>query len=422
MGLKVSLILSLLLIPIFCITFFIFISHNIYNFFDLLLLGISLPFFVFSVFDLQKNKVNSYNLFTLIYSAFLIGNSLHISTFAEAKEAYDLILILLPLVTFFIILVPIEKFTRFRVKSFGIIKFETIFYFSAIAYTSLQLYVFFKVGFRIENYLFGEFSVSRLNDFAVEGVSGILIVLKWTMVILALYTRSRTRNFVFVMVVIFSFIGMVRGDIVRLFIIAMTFQIYKNVKSFFCFKTFAVILLFVIFFVQAGNFRSSLGGRIYFDISKMLGSILGWQYFDWFYAYTAINFDVLLKYKNLEVNGSFVDNLFYGLNWDPPSAQPNVNGLNAGTLYCFALMNNNLEGYLLNLFLLAIIYGVIVCAAKLVKAEGLYIYLVAMNLLSLFGNYLFQKYYLAVACLLLVLFGLIKKEISSNDTKTVFNL
>ncbi len=397
-------------------SFYLLIKYNLYNVFDYLLFLISIPFLIFGVLDLNKNSINSYNLFSIIYSFLLMINSLHISYLQEDKNIFSIFVLISPMIISIFLLFFIENFsTNLKLKKINLINFDFIFYLLFFVYIVLQFYIFATVGFRFEYYLQGEFGASGLEHFTVEGISGLLLVLKWTVVALSLKMTPKARNITFILMVILSILSMVRGDVIRLAIIYFIFTIYNNRKV----NKRYMILLFVfllIMFVELGNLRSSLGGRIPFDISIMLQSVIYNDYVSWLYAYTAINFDVLLEYENFKAGSSFFNNLFNGIDWSIYS-QPHLNGLNAGTIFSFALNGStDFVSYLFKVTLLIIMYSVLVLIALATKNISLYIMLISLNLLSIFGNYLFNKYFLVSILLIsFIYFISSKKGIKSEN-------
>ena len=208
-----------------------------------------------------------------------------------------------------------------------------------------------------------------------------------------------------------------RGDIMREILFLFLFFVY--IKKDLIFNKNNLIKILLVIFISIGVFSYFGEKRQHshdrnFSIVSMLDSKINSISFSWIYAYTAINFEVLDTYIN---DNSYkrmypFDILKPALNligkkqeiadYENENWYNRIEGFNA-VPYQATFIKDMGVLYIIEVLIYSFILLIFILFARILNAEGVYIFLLMLISFSFFGAYLFnpQFFYVTIAGLLI---------------------
>jgi oligosaccharide repeat unit polymerase len=400
----------------------VFDSLNKSNPLNFMIYVIAFLIFLYSVYSIKEKNVNSYNIFLFGFFIALFLNTFNMSSKQLEKDLNDFYLFLVGPLVVFIILYFFEniRFNKIVIKTY--IKLDTnTFYISIIfLYITLKLYIGLSVGFRIFEY--GDISQIQSGDkFKIPGISGLAATFQWMLLIFAPYVKRKYIFIGIVSIIIFSgFLDVKRGDLVRVFIFFIIYWYFLNFKmnKIDSKKIFLIgisLLLFIYLFSLYGEYRLLERGGYEGIIKDYLGSRVDSVLVSWIYSYLALNFDVLKLYFDFtpqyELSHFYsffmsdTDSIAVGVN-------KSISGFNATTFIQPYFLDFGYF-YWLEVILVFLILGALILFVKKINFIGMYIFLLMLLFLMLFGDYFTTRTILVtiITSLLIYPFLRIRKKI-----------
>jgi hypothetical protein len=397
----------------------VFDSINKYNPVNFLLYWVSFLFFLYSVYSIKEKNINSYNIFLFGIFIALFLNTLNVSIKQFEKDLYDLYVFLVGPILVFIVLYVFEKINikRISFKTYLKINSNTFYLFIIILYISIKLYTGLTMGFRVFEY--GDITQIQSGEkFKISGLSGLAAVLQWMLLIFAPYVK---RKYIFIgilSIVVFSgFFDVKRGDLVRVFIFFGIYWYFFNfkmnkikIKS--ILLIFFMLMSFIYLFSLYGEYRLLERGGYEGIIKEYLGSRVDSILFSWIYSYLALNFDVLKLYFDFvpqyEIT-HFLNFFMHDIERTAIGMDTSISGFNAATFiipYYLDLGNF----YWLEMLLVFLIFGFLMIIVKKMNFIGLYLFLLMLLFLMLFGDYFVNRTMFVTIILSILIFPFLKFE------------
>jgi oligosaccharide repeat unit polymerase len=417
----IFIVLTLFLYPIL-----VFDSINKYNSVNFLFYEISLLITLFAFNDIKKNNINSYNVFLFVYFISLFFNTLNISTKQLYKTPEDLYIFLIGPLVLFIVLYCIEKIKYKRINYINILKFNpnTVYIILIIMYIGLKFYIGMKVGFRVYDYSDTSIIVSG-SKYVIPGISGLGTITQWLLIIFIPYVKKKYVFFAILSIIIFSGIMNVkRGDIIRVLIFMMLYWVFiqhylNRINKKMLIKLVTITFLFISVFVVFGEYRLEARGGASGEIIELLGSRIDSVVISWVYSYMSFNFEVLKLYYSFTPNYEMLHlyELFgANLERESKSLTVTISGFNAGT-FIQQFMIDYGKLYYFELFVFSFIVSLIVIVSKKMNFIGLYIFLIMLMALLVFGDYILNRAIIMSIIMAIIIFPFlkIKKQKNSNE-------
>lgn len=403
----------------------VFDSINKTNPVNFVMYMIAFLFFLYSVYSIKEKNINSYNIFLFGFFAALFLNTLNASTKQFEKDLSDMYLFLIGPFVVFAILYFFEAnvFKKTIIKTYIKVDVNTFYISIIILYVILKLYIGSSVGFRVSEY--GDITQIQSGDkFKISGLSGLVGVLQWMLLIFAPYVKRKYIFIGIVSIIIFSgFLDVKRGDLVRVFIFFLIYWYFFNFKmnkinSKKIFFIAASLLLFMYLFSLYGEYRLLERGGYDGIIKDYLGSRVDSILVSWIYSYLALNFDVLKLHFEFTPQYElthFFNFFMHDTERVALGMDTTISGLNAMTFIQPYFLDFGYF-YWLEVMFIFFIFGLLIMLIKKMNFVGMYIFLLMLLFLMLFGDYFTTRTIFATIIMSILIFPflIIKKNKELN--------
>jgi len=412
----------------FLYIFIVFESINKYNSINFLLYIISLIVVVFSIYSIKKKNINSYNIFLLFYFFALFLNTINLSSKQFLKTPEDLYYFLLSpfIVVIFLYIsenIQVEKLSLKNVVKFNV---NSVYVVLLTSYILLKLYIGMKMGFRIMDYS----DISRIvsgSDYVIPGISGISVILQWTLVILIPYVKKRYSILAIISIIILSgILNVKRGDIIRLLIFLLIYYTFIKIQlhqltSKKIIHLFVYISIFIAIFIVFGQYRMEARGGTDSIIIEYLGSRIDTPSVAWLYSYFAFNFEILKLNYAIPASYSFIHlNEIFGasLSRETLGLETTISGFNASTFIGPYVLDFG-RFFFFELFFFSVLISLLILIIRKIDFLGLYIFIAMLMSLMIFGDYLVNRAMIMSIIFALILFPFLKfkNELSIRKAK-----
>lgn len=374
----------------------VFDSINKTNPINFMMYIVSLLIFIYAIYSIKEKNINSYNIFLFGFFIALFLNTLNISSKQLEKDLNDFYLFLVgPFVVFVILYISENvKFNKMVVRTYIKVDVNTFYIGMIFFYILLKLYIGLSVGFRVFEY--GDITQIQSGDkFKVSGISGLAGTFQWMLLIFAPYVKRKYIFIGIVSIIIFSgFLDVKRGDLVRIFIFFLIYWYFLNYKmnkinSKKIFFIATSLLLFIYLFSLYGEYRLLERGGYEGIIKDYLGSRVDSILVSWIFSYLALNFDVLKLYfeftPQYEITHFF--NFFtHDIERIALGMDTTISGFNATTFILPYFLDFGYF-YWLEMILVFFIFGFLIILIKKMNFVGMYMFLLMLLFLMLFGDY-----------------------------------
>ncbi len=374
----------------------VFDSINKTNPINFMMYIVSLVIFVYAIYSIKEKNINSYNIFLFGFFIALFFNTFNLSSKQFEKDLNDFYLFLVgPFVVFVILYISENvKFNKMVVRTYIKVDVNTFYIGIIFFYMILKLYIGLSVGFRVFEY--GDITQIQSGDkFKVSGITGLAVIFQWMLLIFAPYVKRKYIFIGIVSIIIFSgFLDVKRGDLVRVFIFFLIYWYFFNFKmnKISSKKLFLICIFFILFvylFSLYGEYRLLERGGYEGIIKDYLGSQIDSVLVSWIFSYLALNFDVLKLYFDVtpqyEITHFFsffmhdVDRIAFGM-------ETTISGFNATTFILPYFLDYGYF-YWLEIMLIFFIFGFLIILIKKMNFVGMYMFLLMLLFLMLFGDY-----------------------------------
>lgn len=401
-------------------TFISILSWKSINFPNLTIAFFSSFLFIYAVNKMfRKKKINSHLIFLFSFYVGLYFNTFMLSSFQTEKDFIDIYYFFIGPLFFYFILYFFEIKDLYSVKyRKKIVNINVLYLLFLSSYIILKLYISSLVGWRISTfYTSSHLQVGTL--YSVSGYSGLAAILQWILVIFSLYTKRKYAIVALISIIIFSYLHVKRGDILRIavfYLLFYSFNIFykhnsiklkNNFKN--IFKIVIMIILLLGVFVYLGNRREELRGSSEMIMANNIGIKDAPSYLSWFYGYIPINYEVVRFYFNVSptYHPNAILNTIISQDVNNFNSEYSINGFNASTILTTFIKDYG-EFYFLEMILFAIIIGFLIKLAKREKFTGCYIFILMILSYSFFGNYFEARSMFVTIVISLVIFPFLK--------------
>lgn len=384
---------------------------------------ISSILFSYGIINFLKNGSNSYNVFILFYFGFFTLSLFMLSRHQQSLtlNSFHYVFTGPFIIVFFLYL---AENLRIKKIKFAFFQFNP----NALALSLLVLlivlkgFIFFTKGVRLFSFLAGDFPGGE--EFTIPIITGLSNVTFWLCIFMVPYVKNSLKILIILSTVVIAILIVKRGDLMRevvflglLFFTSHGTSIFNLVKKN-IFKILAIITFTVLSFSYIGNQRQSYD--IEFSINNMLKSEVNNEAFNWFYGYTAFNFQVLNLYIEDERPKSMVP--FY-------ASMPIINFFNKKSIESYAEKDfwMRVEGFNASpfqskfikdmgawYFFECIIYGllllVVITLCRSLNSFSVYIFVLMLIAFSFFGAYFFIPQYFYAVFIGILLTSITKKS------------
>jgi len=361
---------------------------------------------LYGVVDFFRNGLKIANAFLISFYFFLAVNCLGLSYLQRPKTLLDMYYFFFGPVLFYCALSLLENM-RINIKKRITLKIQMdwVNWGLLVAFCGLYLFVFATKGIRL-------FSTTLKSEqarlFVIPGVSGLIDMLGWTLLMLSLNAKNKHLKWLMIVVpVLFTLLNASRTLTMRMGAFVVCLFLFSRGKKISSIKLISLILviaiLVVVLFGVWGNYRERISGwsnLADIGISTALESKVDNDILGWLYGYSAINYDVLkqriiereftVPFRHLfvpiirAIGGSEAVGAY---NAEIGKAfGKSLNGFNATTFLASPIMELR-EFYFIELLLLALIIGVCVMLSRAVGFRGAYVYFTMASIMSVFGDY-----------------------------------
>lgn len=395
---KISIFVGLILFLLY--PMIVFDSINKYNPVNFLLYAFSLIIILYSIGSIRYQNINTYNIFLLFYFSALFLNALNISTKQFLKDEEDLYFLLVgPIVVFsFLYVFENIKIIAVKFKSLNVINVDLFYIVVLFLYIFLKLYIGMQVGFRITN--FDDISVIESGTkYTLPGISGVSAIMQWLLIIFIPYVKKRYSIIGVISIIVLSgILNVKRGDIIRLAIFIFLYYTFikiqlKQFNSKKIVQIIAGIFFILIVFTQFGENRMEARGGEAGIIVSYLGSRVDSAFISWIYSYFAFNFEILKFYQTMTPSYEMIhlyDILGENLARESLGLETSISGFNASTFLSPFILDYGYF-YFLEIMLFSLIAGFFVYISRKLNFLGLYIFIMMLMSLMVFGDYLFNR-------------------------------
>jgi len=262
------------------------------------------------------------------------------------------------------------------------------------------------------------------DKYTVPGISGLSALVQWLLVIFLPYVKKRYSVLAVISIIVLSGIMNVkRGDIMRVSVfILFYFTLIKIRHSQFNFSIFfhlfALIATILAVFIIFGEYRTESRGGEAGLIVTYLGSRVDSVFISWIYSYFALNFEVLkLNYCIPADYASFHLHEIFGANLsrEALAMQTSISGFNASTFIGPFVLDYGIF-YPLEIIPFAVIAGAFIYTSKKLNFTGLYIFMLMLMALMIFGDYLISRSMLMSMMLAIFIFPFLKWGVTANSS------
>lgn len=380
-------------------TLFSLLFWQSFNFFNLIIAYCSSFLFIYAGTKIfQKRELKSHLIFIFSFYIGLYFNTFMLSRFQTEKNYIDVYYFFTGPILFYLVLYFFEnksiKTIKYRKR---LININVLYLIFLSSYILLKLYISSLVGWRISSFDNSNFLQSG-SLYTVSGYSGLAAILQWMLVIFSLNTKRRYAIIGIIAIIIFSYLHVKRGDILRValfYFIFYSFRIFKlsksiRLKSNFnnTFKIVVMLVLLLLVFVYLGNIREELRGNTEAVLSNNIGIDNAPAYLSWFYGYIPINYEVVRFYFNTSPTNYPHALLKTIISPDSEvlNSEHSINGFNASTILTSFIKDYG-EFYFLEMILFAFVIGLLIKQAKKQQFLGCYVFISMILGYSFFGNY-----------------------------------
>lgn len=405
----------------------VFDSVNKDNPVNFLLYIVSFTLLCYALLSIKKNNINSYNIFLFGFFLALFLNTFNLSIKQFEKELKDLYIFLIGPFAVFIILyffenLPIKKL---HFKTYIKININTFYLIILCLYIFMKLYIGYSVGFRVFDY--GDIAqIQSGNQFKLPGFAGLAASLQWMLVIFSLYVKRKYSVVAILSIVLFSgFFDVKRGDLVRIFIFFIiawyfvTLKISNKISSKKVILIGMFLLVFIYIFSLYGEYRLLERGGYDGIIKDFLGTQIDSVAISWIYSYVALNFDVLKLY--LEFPPTYELNHFFNFFTHDTERiaqgmEITISGFNAATFIQPYFLDFGYF-YWIEVMIIFSVLGMMILLIKKINFMGLYIFILMLLFLMLFGDYFTHRTIFVTIILSLLIFPFLRL---SNNKEITF--
>ena len=398
---------QLLIITAFFVIFigFIIISfgirHSRNDYYNIITFFFSVFLFLYGLTHFLKNGLQISNAFLISFYFFLALNCFNVSLLQKPKTLTDIYFYFFGPLMFYLIINYLEKAT-IKLKYVNIkLSYELVCKGFLIMFIALYGYIFKTKGIRFfSNTLKSE----QQSLYVVSGISGLIDVLAWLLLMLSFSTKKKVLKILMILCpILFTFFSASRTLTMRMLIFMGCYVFYSkgkkaaNSKSIFRAMFFGVGV--IVGFGVWGNYREKVSGFMTISISAALQSVSNNTIFDWLYAYSAFNYDVIKQVvieKNFPfrfrallrpilrvVGGSSAIGQY---NKIVSSEVGSIKGFNGSTFLLHPIFELKYF-YFIELFILAVIVAIMAKISKTLNFRGGYVYYIMASVMTVFGEY-----------------------------------
>ena len=413
-NLKIYLWISGLIYILFLLAFFI--EHEAFSVTHYILFIAVLSIFSWGSVDLKNRGINAYNLFIITYFGIMLLSLLLLSNLQEAKSLYDIYYILFgPLITLAFLYFS-ERINVKKVKiRFLKVSPNTIALSLLVTLILLKSYIFYTKGIRLISFMHGDFPGG--DAFVVPGITGLSNIAFWLLIMMIPFVRFRMKIFIITITIAISILIVKRGDIMREILFLSLLFVYLKKDLLFNKKNLVILFIGALVTINIFSYFGEKRQHSHdadFSIVAMLDSKIDSISFSWIYAYTAINFEVLNTYiyddsdkimypfdilkPAMNLMGMKKEIAIYeGSNWFN-----RIEGFNAVPYQATFIKDMGML-YIIETIIYSLMLALFILLSRILKAEGVYIFVLTLIAFSFFGAYLLnpQFFYVAIAGLLL---------------------
>lgn len=392
-------ILSISVLSVLYVVYSLFnLSYDI-TWVNIIIFLLSLVILLFTINSIRKKGVRQYSVFYLFFYSSLLLNNCQISELQFKKELIDIYYLFVGPLIFGSILFffdqykvkPWKKLLNLSPTSIGIILW--------IFVLILELYIINNVGLRI--LMPGKWLTENATEFVVPGISGIVYVISWILVMFIPDVNKFLKSlFLLNGLVIMGIISVSRGNIIRIVLTYIMIYAINKGNRILTRKVLLVIIatatVVLLGFSVLGELRESVRHNTNIQISDVLQSRINNKVINWYYCYTAINFDVLKAVSYDEVPNYSLSCLALPLlrllgndevvKYLTSRQTYGLNGLNASTFLNDFIADWGLL-YFIPIMMLGIFVGLCILLSKCAGTLGGYAFLMMISSISVMGNY-----------------------------------
>lgn len=377
--------------------------------------------------DMAARGARIANAFAVCFFAVLALNNLNISGLQAKKTLIDVYFFLFGPLIFLCILSLLDRDVHPQRKVFAFDP-NVVTGVLLCLYWLGKLIIFNKTGIK---FFASSWAGMTGNEFVVPGLSGVVEMLMWISLMMIPSLKKGMKVAVAFSALLLSGVLMAsRGNMMRIGIYLALCFVYAKRTSLFTKRNVCILvsvfLIGIIGFGIAGDFRQAQRG---WDMSQItIGSLLESRtrnnIINWAFAYTGISFDVLKQiYIPMEPSGGLSSllmplmRLFGGnelvMETVAASTTHGLNGFNASTFLSGFVADLGIW-YFGGVALLALLVAFLARCAKCIEATGVYVFLMMLAALCLFGNYYFSPnlFFSIIAALLVCCFVNTREPVS----------
>jgi hypothetical protein len=238
------------------------------------------------------------------------------------------------------------------------------------------------------------------------------------LLIFAPYVKKKYIFIAISSIIIFSgFFDVKRGDLVRVFIFFGIYWYFFNfkinkIKMKNILIIFLILISFLYLFSLYGEYRLLERGGYDGIIKEYLGSRVDSILVSWIYSYLALNFDVLKLYfefiPQYEIT-HFFNFFMHDTEREAIGMAVSISGFNAATFiipYYLDLGNF----YWIEMLIIFFMFGILIFIAKKMNFIGVYLFLLMLLFLMLFGDYFVNRTMFVTIVLSILIFPFLKFE------------
>ncbi len=388
------------------IAFFAYVIHSdsdARSFFNIITYLISLGVVAWGLLDILKRGICVSNVFACSYFAFLAFNCFYISGLQVRKSWSSIYYLVIGSLLFIMILRMFETCRVIRIHCKTRLKPDLLATVCFVCFVFLKMINFYMTGIRLFDH---DFSNDGAKNYMIGGLSGLSELFMWISLMFIPVVKKKLRIVIAAgCFLLYGVFAVSRNNMmtIAIFLAICLMQHYgsrflNNRKLIRSLAIMSVVVL--IAFTLFGNYRqqqrgwNNVSGTIeYLLESKSTNSVINWTY-----AYTSINYDVLLQcmvetnhpgslYSVLEpLVRLFGDVSAIAKYNDAAFHIHGLNGFNASTIWGPTIYELG-DMYLFGVFLLGLIVGIWILIARSEGAKGFEVYLVTWAAMSVFGNF-----------------------------------
>lgn len=380
-----------------------------FSIFNITIYTYSILIFIWSIADISKRGLRLYNVFSITYFGVLAINNFNLSLLQKTKTLVDMYFFLIGPSIFLIVLLALEN-VNFKIKKKLCLKLPTTYLCDLLLLGLIvcKMYILNQTGIRLVS---NEWLSMYSSKYVIPTWSGLSYVLSWLCLLVLPIAGKKTKFFIIVFTLAFPILDAKRGDIVRIIIYLLALwginhQNWLSEKKNML-KIVAVGVVFAVGFSLMGNYRQEMRGGN-FNITKSLQSSVDNEAFNWIYAYSALNFDVLAQDFDREPTGELmtfimpIERVISGSeainNYEKRMYSHGLSGFNATTFLGGMVIETNWL-YFIEVFFLALLVGVMDKICQSLKFVGGRGFLLMLTVLTIFGNYyLIPSYLYSLIC------------------------